>query len=262
MASTPHKHYHDEELDPTNIIKTYISAEKTDTKEELLHYPLCELFNILTPGCVRGDTLIDLSFSVAIGQLLTASDYFKEIIMFESSDVSIREIEKWLKKEPGAVDFSHAAMFVCELEGKSAGWEEKEEKVRRAVTRVVKCDFTKANPLDPVVVPQADGLISVWYLDVISKDHVSYLSNLKKMSSFLKVGGHLILFVALNASYYMIDQHKFSALTYDEEFAKKALRDTGYSIKSSGKCKSKLNTDMIDYEHIGYFVAYKEREVK
>ncbi|XP_075460188.1 nicotinamide N-methyltransferase-like [Ascaphus truei] len=261
MASTPHKDYHDDELDPTNIIETYISADKTDSKEELLHYPLRELFNILTPGCVRGDTLIDLSFSVAIGQLLTASDYFKEIIMLESSDVSIREIEKWLKKEPGAMDFSHAAMFVCELEGKSEGWEEKEEKVRRAVKHVVKCDFTKANPLDPVVVPQADVLTSVWYLEAVSKDHDSYLSNLKKMSSFLKVGGHLILFGFLNMSYYMIDKRKFSMLTYDEEFAKKALRDTGYSIKSFGKCKSKLNTHMVDYEHIGYFVACKEREV-
>ncbi|MEE6484638.1 hypothetical protein FKM82_013955 [Ascaphus truei] len=180
MASTPHKHYHDEEFDAKNLMETYAGADKTDTKEELLHYPLRELFKILTPGCVRGDTLIDLSIGTSIFQLLTASDYFKEIIMLESSDVSIREIEKWLKKEPGAVDRSHAAMFVCELEGKSDGWEEKEEKLRRAIKRVVKCDFTKANPLDPVVVPQADVLISVWYLEAASKDHNSYLSNLKK----------------------------------------------------------------------------------
>ncbi|XP_075459269.1 indolethylamine N-methyltransferase-like [Ascaphus truei] len=261
MASTPHKDYHDEEFDAKNLMETYVGADKTDSKEELLHYPLCELFKILSPGCVRGDTLIDLSIGTSISQLLIASDYFKEIIMLESSDVSIREIEKWLKKEPGAVDRSHAAMFVCELEGKSEGWEEKEEKVRRAITRVVKCDFTKANPLDPVVVPQADGLISVWYLEAASKDHDSYLSNLKKMSSFLKVGGHLILFVFLNVSYYMIDQHKFSMLTYDEEFAKKALRDTGFNIKSFGKYKNKLSTQIIDYEHVGYFVACKEREV-
>ncbi|MEE6484634.1 hypothetical protein FKM82_013951 [Ascaphus truei] len=259
MASTPHKDYHDEEFDAKNLMETYVGADKTDSKEELLHYPLCELFKILSPGCVRGDTLIDLSIGTSISQLLIASDYFKEIIMLESSDVSIREIEKWLKKEPGAVDRSHAAMFVCELEGKSEGWEEKE--VRRAVTRVVKCDFTKANPLVPVVVPQADGLISVWYLEAVSKDHVSYLSNLKKMSSFMKVGGHLILFVFLNMSYYMIDQHKFSMLTYDEEFATKALRDTGFNIKSFGKYKNKLSTQIIDYEHVGYFVACKEREV-
>ncbi|XP_075462708.1 uncharacterized protein LOC142498087 [Ascaphus truei] len=62
----------------------------------------------------------------------------------------------------------------------SDGWEEKEEKLRRAIKRVVKCDFTKANPLDPVVVPQADVLVSKWYLEAASKDHNSYLSNLKK----------------------------------------------------------------------------------
>ncbi|MEE6484636.1 hypothetical protein FKM82_013953 [Ascaphus truei] len=261
MASTPHKHYHDEEFDPKSLMETYIGADKSVTKEEILHYPLRELFKILTPGCVRGDTLIEVSIGAAITHLLIASDYFKEIIMLESFDVSIREIEKWLKKEPGAIDRSHAARFACELEGKSDGWEEKEEKVRRAVTRVVKCDFTKANPLEPVVVPQADGLISMWYLEAASKDHDSYLSNLKKMSSFLKVGGHLILFVFLNVSYYMLDQHKFSMLTYDEEFAKKALRNTGYIIKSFGKLKSKLSTHLADYEHVGYFVACKEREV-
>ncbi|XP_075425397.1 nicotinamide N-methyltransferase-like [Ascaphus truei] len=261
MASRPDKRYHDEGFDPKKVMEIYFGAEKTDTKEELMHYPLRELFKILTPGSVRGDTLIDLSFGAVTTHLLIACDYFKEITMLESSDVSIREIEKWLKKEPGAVDSSHAAMFICELEGKSEGWEEKEEKVRRAIKHVVKCDFTKDNPLDPVVLPQADCLISMWYLGAASKDHDSYLSNLKKCSSLLKVGGHLIMFGLFNMSYIMIDQHKLSVLTYDEEFTMKALRDTGYIIKSFEKRKSNLSTHMLDHEHVGYFVACKEREV-
>ncbi|MEE6518400.1 hypothetical protein FKM82_029406 [Ascaphus truei] len=234
MASRPDKRYHDEGFDPKKVMEIYFGAEKTDTKEELMHYPLRELFKILTPGSVRGDTLIDLSFGAVTTHLLIACDYFKEITMLESSDVSIREIEKWLKKEPGAVDSSHAAMFICELED---------------------------NPLDPVVLPQADCLISMWYLGAASKDHDSYLSNLKKCSSLLKVGGHLIMFGLFNISYIMIDQHKLSVLTYDEEFTMKALRDTGYIIKSFEKRKSNLSTHMLDHEHVGYFVACKEREV-
>ncbi|MEE6484639.1 hypothetical protein FKM82_013956 [Ascaphus truei] len=118
MASTPHKDYHDEEFDAISLIETYIGAEKTDTKEEILHIVIRELFKIFTSGCVRGDTLIDLSMGASTAHLLAASDYFKEITIIESSDACIRATEKWLKKDPGAVDLSHAAMFVCEHEGK------------------------------------------------------------------------------------------------------------------------------------------------
>ncbi|MEE6513193.1 hypothetical protein FKM82_020728, partial [Ascaphus truei] len=115
-------------------------------------------------GCVRGDTLIDISIGPTVYHLLSASDIFKEIIVIEFTEPNIQEFEKWLKKDPGAADWSNAAKAVCELEDNREEWQVKEDKVRRAIKQVVKWDVSKDNPLDPVVLPKVDCVLSLWVL--------------------------------------------------------------------------------------------------
>ncbi|KAM4696022.1 indolethylamine N-methyltransferase-like [Rhinophrynus dorsalis] len=215
---------------------------------------------MMVPSAMKGDTLIDLTPAPLVYHLLVAADYFKEITMLESNDTSLRGIKKWLNNEEGAIDWSHAAMFACALKGESERWKEQEAKLRRCVKSVLKVDFTKPNPLDPVTFPQADCLTSLCYLEVVSKNHDNYLSNLKKMSSFLKEGGYLILVSAVNMSYFIVGQHKVSVLKCDDEFVRKALLDTGFIIEDYEKIESKLNTHMADHEHIHFLVARKARE--
>ncbi|MEE6484718.1 hypothetical protein FKM82_013986 [Ascaphus truei] len=204
MDSSLHKHYHDDEFDPRLYIETYFNSENNDTFDEVVEYPIKQLFKTFSSGRVRGETLLDVSAGPLAFHLLTACDYFKEINVIEFTDANIREFEMWRNKEPGAADWSHAAKFICELEGKSEEWEGKEDKARRAVKRVVKCDLTKDNPLEPVVLPQVDCLLSMYVLLVVSKDHQAYRSNLKKLASMLKTGGYMLLVGSYNTSYYMI----------------------------------------------------------
>uniref|UniRef100_A0A803K5C7 Uncharacterized protein n=1 Tax=Xenopus tropicalis TaxID=8364 RepID=A0A803K5C7_XENTR len=135
------------------------------------------------------------------------------------------------------------------------------KKTRRAIKQIVRWDITQENPLGDVVLPQADCVLSVGYLDLVSKDHEMYLKLLKQICSLLKIGGRLILIAVLNITYYMIGQHKFSALPCDEEFVRKALTSIGLIIERSGKEKNRHGSDMIDYEYMAYFVCRKEREV-
>ncbi|CAH2284553.1 nicotinamide N-methyltransferase-like [Pelobates cultripes] len=109
------KHYHDEEFDHHLLIKTYVGHDKTDSKEELMTMPQQKLFEVLSSGTVKGETLIDLTIAPAFGHLMVAADFFKEIFILDSSDSSLKETEKWLNKEPGAVDWSHAAHISCKL---------------------------------------------------------------------------------------------------------------------------------------------------
>ncbi|KAM4696026.1 nicotinamide N-methyltransferase-like [Rhinophrynus dorsalis] len=211
-------------------------------------------------GAVKGDTLTDLIVGPTLYHLMVAVDYFKEITILESNDTCLREINMWLNNEEGAIDWSHAAMFACALKGERERWKEQEAKLRSRVKRVLKVDFTKANPLDHVPLRQADCLINVFYLEVVSKTRDIYLSNLKQMSSFLKVGGYLIMASVLNMSYYTIGQNKYFILKCDDEFVRKALLDTGFIIESYEKIESKLNTPLVDYEHIYFIVARKARE--
>ncbi|XP_075462697.1 indolethylamine N-methyltransferase-like [Ascaphus truei] len=264
MDSSFHKHYHDEEFDPRGYIDTYFCAETNDMFEEALAYPVKQLFKLFSSGRVRGETLLDVTFGPAVFHLLTACDFFKEINVIEFTDANIREFEMWRNKEPGAADWSHAAKIVCELEGKSEEWEGKEDKARRAVKHIVKCDFTKDNPLEPVVLPQMDCLLCMFVLLVVSKDHQAFRSNLKKLASMLKIGGHMLLVGSCNQSYYclyMIGEHKFFCLSCDEEFVREAVCDAGFIIENSEALPTKKTSNFTDYDHIMFMTARKEREV-
>ncbi|KAE8582253.1 hypothetical protein XENTR_v10020037 [Xenopus tropicalis] len=261
MASLQYKHYYDKEYDPCLLFATYIRADKDPSKEQLIEYPIKVLRHIFSSGLVKGDTLIDLTASSACQLILAAAEYFDNIILLKLCESDEREAQKWLHKEPGAIDHSHLTTFICGLKGKSTEWEEHEEKTRKAIKQIVRWDITKDNPLGDVVLAQADCVLSVGYLDFVSKDHEMYLKLLKKMCSLVKIGGHLILIAVLNITYYMIGQHKFSALTYDKEFVQKSLASNGFIIVRSGKEINRHNSDLIDYKYLAYFVSRKEREV-
>ncbi|XP_075449405.1 indolethylamine N-methyltransferase-like [Ascaphus truei] len=260
MDSSLLKDYHDEEYDPRLLVETYLS-ETSVVAEDTQHFIIRTLYKIFSSGEVTGRTLLDISKSPAIHHLLSACEIFQEIIVAESNESVKRDLEKWLNKEPDALDWSHTSKLLCQLEGKNATWQEKEDQLRKAIKRILICDFTKENPLHPVILPPVDCLLSFTYLEVVSKDLDAYRSNLKKVSSLIKVGGHLVLFLFISMSYYMIGEHKFYYLKCDEECVRKALTDTGFVIKSVDLQPGKKNTHLLDYEHVGVFWAQKEREV-
>ncbi|XP_075459237.1 nicotinamide N-methyltransferase-like [Ascaphus truei] len=215
----------------------------------------------LQKGRVRGDTLIDISLGSTVFHLFSASDIFKEIIVIEFTEPNIQEFEKWLKKDPGAADWSYAAKALCELEGNREEWQGKEDKVRRVVKQVVKWDVFKDNPLDPVVLPQVDCVISFWCLHVISRDKEAYRSNLRTFASLLNIGGHLILFGAFTMTYYKIGEHRFFFLSCDEKFLREALGDAGYVIENMDGLPSRKGSDLVDCDHLVYIIARKVKEV-
>ncbi|XP_075462664.1 nicotinamide N-methyltransferase-like [Ascaphus truei] len=261
MDSSLHKHYHDDEFDPKAFVDTYFSGKNFSLIDEIVDYPLKQLRETFSSGRVRGDTLIDISSGASVYQLLSASDIFKEIIVVEFTEPNVQEFEKWLKKDPGAADWSYAAKALCELEGNREGWQVKEDKVRRAIKQVVKWDVCKDNPLDPVVLPQVDCVLSLWCLHKISGDKEAYQSNLRKFASQLNIGGHLLLFELLNMTYYKLGEHKFFILTFDDKFLIEALRDAGYVIENNDVLPSRKGCDLLDYESVMYVIARKEREV-
>ncbi|XP_075451568.1 indolethylamine N-methyltransferase-like [Ascaphus truei] len=261
MDSSLHKHYHDEEFDPRGLIDTYCYNGTNDMFEDLVVFPITQLFKTFSSGRVRGETLLDVTIGPVAFHLLTACDFFKEINVIEFTDANIREFEMWRNKEPGAADWSHAAKIVCELEGKSEEWQGKEDKARRAVKRVVKCDFTKDNPLEPVVLPQMDCLLSILVLQVVSKDLQDFCNNLKKLASMLKTGGHMLLLATYNCSCYMIGAHKFFSLSFEEEFIRESFCDAGFIIENLETLPTKKTSNFATYDHVIFMIARKEREV-
>ncbi|XP_029428629.1 nicotinamide N-methyltransferase-like [Rhinatrema bivittatum] len=259
------KEIYQRDFDPRAYLDTYYAADVGSfVTDEYLPFILKNLFGTFASGAIRGDTLIDIGSGPSIYQFLSACEYFREIIATDYTDRNLQELEKWLKKEPGAFDWSSAVKFVCELEGDREKWTEKEEKVRRTVTRLLKCDVTKSNPLEPLTLPQADCLLTFLCLDAACKDHEAFCCALRNITSLLKPGGYLVMGGVLGSSMYMVGQYPFFSLDLEKEFLERAVCDAGYVVE---RLEVQPRTDLTsmflsDYKASFFLLLRKQMDMK
>ncbi|XP_041425242.1 indolethylamine N-methyltransferase isoform X2 [Xenopus laevis] len=178
---------------------------------------------------VKGETLIDIGQGPTIYQDLSACESFKEIIGAEYTERNREYYKKTLRNEPGIFDWTTVIQTVCDLEGKGTTVEEKREKLKKTVTKIIKCDINKSNPVEPLVLPRVDCVMAIGCLECV-RDLDSFCDALKNISSLLKVGGHLIIDELLNGTYYFLGGTRFSCVTLTEEFMRNAITDAGFAI--------------------------------
>lgn len=245
-------------FNPRDYLEKYYSFGSTNSAEnQILRFLLKTLFKIFCLGGVKGDLLIDIGSGPTIYQLLSACESFKEIIATDYADQNLQELEKWLKKEPGAFDWSPVTAYVCELEGNRVKRTEKEEKLRRAVKQVLKCDVTQSRPLGAVSLPQADCLLSMLCLDAACPDLPAYHTALRNLSSLLKPGGYLVIMDALKSSCYMIGEQRFSSLCLGREAIEAAVRQAGYTIEQFEVLSQSYSSTRANNEGLFSLVARK-----
>ncbi|XP_071969406.1 nicotinamide N-methyltransferase-like [Engystomops pustulosus] len=262
MDCSTYKLYHVHGFDSRQLLENYFS-DKPDMVfgDDSLKFPMENLAKTFKIGHIRGDILIDLSHASLIHPLYAASEFFKHIIVLKIQDRCILELKRWVDTRTGAFHWGHAAQLHADIVGKSDCLEASEGKVRSALQHVIKCDLEKENMTEPIDLPPADCIISAWLLDYICKDQDDYIRYLRKFSKLLKLGGHLILFGCLNATYSTVGRDRFHFFKYDEEFARKALVGEGFVID---RCEVKKRTnvsDLIDYKAVIFIAAHKEKNI-
>ncbi|XP_072282659.1 nicotinamide N-methyltransferase-like [Pyxicephalus adspersus] len=195
--------------------------------EDTLKFPMMNLHYVFSRGFIHGELVYDLSLGSFIHHLYSASNVFKDIIIMKFNKTCAMEVRRWLGDRTGAFNWIHTKTAIEELEGKSDQCLDKEQKLKASIRQIVMCNPEKENLTDPLVLPLGDCFISVWLLDVISKDQDDYMRNLKKFSNLLKIGGLLIIIGVLNTTYGTVGADRFHVLRYDESFVKSSLQKLG-----------------------------------
>ncbi|XP_062950485.1 nicotinamide N-methyltransferase [Cynocephalus volans] len=245
-------------FNPRDYLEKYYNfGTKNSAENQILRHVLNNLFKIFCLDGVKGDLLIDIGSGPTIYQLLSACESFKEIIATDYTDQNLQELEKWLKKEPGAFDWSPVVTYVCDLEGNRVKGPEKEEKLRRAVKQVLKCDVTQSRPLGTVPLLSADCLLSTLCLNAACPDLSAFRTALENLSSLLKPGGFLVIVDALKSSYYMIGERRFSSLSLGPEAVKAAVTEAGYTIERFEVIPQAYSSTMADNEGLFSLVGRK-----
>nr|XP_056716364.1 nicotinamide N-methyltransferase-like [Euleptes europaea] len=252
------KEYYAEHFDARDYLETYytFSPEK-EAENALATFTMKNLHKSFFGGGLKGDTLIDIGSGPTIYQFLSACEFFREIIASDYTDQNREEMQRWLKKEPGAFDWSPVVKYVCELEGDREKWAQKEEKVRSSIKQVLKCDVTQPNPLAPISLPPADCLLSTYCLELASKDLPAFRSALKNIGSLLKPGGHLVFASALELTFFMIGQRRFGCLYLEQKTLEEAVKGAGFDIEWVETTKFTIPLPLIDSTGACFVVARK-----
>ncbi|XP_065426299.1 nicotinamide N-methyltransferase-like [Chrysemys picta bellii] len=245
-------------FDPKEFLKMYYSFDSTSSeKNDILMFLLRNFFKTFILDGVKGNTLIHIGAVPSIFELLSACESFKEIVITNYMDRNCQELQKWLKKEPGAFNWTPVVKYVCELEGDRNKWAEKEEKLRRTVKQVLECDVTKFNPLTFASLPPADCLLMCHCLVGICNDLSTYRAALKNVSSLLKPGGHLLMVTTMKCSHFVVGQHKFPCLFLEKEVLEEAVKEAGYDILKFEVTPICYPDSLVEHEEISYLVASK-----
>ncbi|CAN2391766.1 NNMT/PNMT/TEMT family [Pristimantis euphronides] len=248
---------------PKAYLESFFNLGSGSMGDEYLYFILKQLVETFHSGKVKGDTLLDIGTGPCIYQLLSACEAFNNIIVSDFTDTNREEFNVWLKNEPEAFDWTSVVKRICQLEGDRISCQEKEERLRKTIKQVLKCDVLKTNPIEPVTIPQVDCLLSCLCLEAACKDYESYVTALKNMTSLLKLDGYLVLTGVLGNSFYMVGDVKFDALTLSEDYLRETITGAGYVIENfqfSKKTEASLE-DKADFTAYYIIIARKEKNV-
>ncbi|XP_010626627.1 indolethylamine N-methyltransferase isoform X2 [Fukomys damarensis] len=242
---------------PKDYLDTYYSFEHGPSPEtEMIKFSLQFLHKVFGPGGIRGETLIDVGSGPTIYQVLAACEAFSDITLSDFTDRNREELQKWLRKDAGAFDWTPVLKFACELEGNSH-WQEKAEKLRATVKRVLKCDVNLGKPLAPVELPAADCVLTLLAMECACCSLAAYRAALCNLGSLLKPGGHLVTSITLQISSYMVGKHQFSCLYITKEEVERAILDAGFDIEQLLHSEQSYSATIAPNKGICFIVARK-----
>ncbi|KAM4016814.1 indolethylamine N-methyltransferase-like isoform 1-T2 [Anomaloglossus baeobatrachus] len=250
-----------DDFSASDYFQTYYKEGEGVICGEWTDFVLRNLHETFTTGGVKGDTLIDFGAGPTIYHLLSACEVFDKIITSDFLEQNRAALQKWLKKDPDAFDWTAAIKRVCELEGDGDNYEKKAETLRSKVKEVLKCDALKTKPFDPVVLQPADCLLTCLCLEAPCKDIKSFCNVLKNFKDLIKPGGHLLILSILDATFYYVGNRYFSSMTTRKEELEEAFKEAGYEIEKAiyAPRNDQSRMDVCDYRGYYYICARKPK---
>lgn len=196
--------------------------------EEFMAKTLYELFD---SGNFKGDKLLDIGSGPTVHRIATLSKHFDEITLSDYSPVLIESLNKWLKEDPEATDWTPWFESVARLEGfsdLSSGVKEIQSRIRKKVKSVVRCDVLK-NPMTAIDIKDVDMVMTCYCLELACPDITTYKDAVKKLGSFVKPGGHLLMLTLLGLkSGVSWKGTEFKSLSLTAEDVEHSLEEAGF----------------------------------
>ncbi|XP_078540112.1 nicotinamide N-methyltransferase-like [Lissotriton helveticus] len=251
----------------TDFYQNYFDAEKclaeyfkpeSEFASDSVAQPMSRISNFFAAGSLKGNILVVYGAVINLHLLHPACEHFKEIILMDVLETNLQYVKKWKNNYLQSFNWNHCIKNVQQSEEREP-WTEIEKKLKESITQIEKVDYDESGQEVLKIFPQADCVLSPYHLTMLCKDHDSFISSVKNMYSLLNVGGHLIISVFIQCTYWYIDTRKFPVLCIEEDFVRKVLGEEGFVIKEAVTNQRSCHTtfSVMDYASILFILAQK-----
>jgi NNMT/PNMT/TEMT family len=208
--STPHASF-DTDWVPKEYLADYYSSVEPDELDTIAFF--VDAMRHASPGepvlyFGTGPTLHHVFLAAGRASEIHLGDYLRE---------NLREIERWLERDPDAHDWRPFVRYTLECEGLAAPTDaevtQREELTRAKVTRLVEVDARHAAPLSE----RYGTVVSAYCADSATADRATWETYMHHIAGLVRPGGTFITAALRRSQGYLVGGKSFPSANIDED---------------------------------------------
>ena len=150
-----------------------------------------------------------------------AANTASEIYLGDYLPANLREIERWLERDPKAHDWRPFARYTLACEGSAEPSEaqvtEREEATRAKITRLMQVDLRNPNPLGERSAEPYGTVISAYCADSATDDLATWQTYMRRIAGMVRPGGTFITAALRHSRGYRVGGNLFPSANVDED---------------------------------------------
>lgn len=208
----------------------------------------------------KGGMLLDFGGGPTIYPLISAIHRVDEIHFADYLEANLEEVRRWLDADPTAFDWSPFIRKALELESggtcSEEACEQRASELRERITRVLRCDASKASPIPGMDRPY-DIVLTNFCAESATDNPSEWRSYMRNIVSVLKPRGWLVISALAGATQYAVGPHSFPAVDISEQDLLRMLEEMGFSSAHVRVRSVPADRPTRDYKGLMLAVAQK-----
>jgi hypothetical protein len=170
-----------------------------------------------------GEPILLFGVGPTLHHVFLAAEKASELHLADYLPANLREIERWIERDPSAHDWRPFVRYTLQCEGITDPTDEqitaREELTRAKITRLLPADARDATP-----VPRAyETVISAYCADSATADRAVWALFMRNISGLVRPGGLFITAALRRARFYTVGGKRFPSANIDEHDLREVL---------------------------------------
>jgi NNMT/PNMT/TEMT family protein len=199
---------------PKEYLTDYYSVVEPDERETIA------FFVAAMKHVKRGEPILFFGVGPTLHHVFLAAGRASEIHLADYLPANLREIERWIERDPDAHDWRAFVRYTLECEGLSNPTAEeirqREEITRAKITRLLQVDAARVNPLGRRNAKRYATVISAYCADSATDDRATWEAFMRHISDLVAPGGTFVTAALRRCRFYLVGGKPFPSANVDE----------------------------------------------